>query len=170
MTVVAWDGFNLAAEMNTGFNAVSRWKEKKIFEVNEYLVAYTGINTGVRDCIINWLFSGRKSDEIPVIENEKFTALIIDRKSRKAYRLINNMVFIEFPYKMPISIGSIGLFAAGALTMGATAEEAVKTALIAGYMRPETLFHEVDILSGDWKPPAPMAVATGRRVRKPKAA
>ena len=168
MTVIAWDGKNLAADQNTGFNAVSLWKEKKIFRIKDCLLGYTGMNTGVRDAFATWLHHDRSPKMTPQLpEKSSFAVILIDCKKKEAFIYRNSTIATRFPFDLPLGLGSLELVCNGALLMGATAEEAVNTALHAFRMRPEVRFSDIDVLSSEYKVKETGPSVTVKRVRKP---
>lgn len=168
MTVIAWDGKNLAADRNTGFNAVSLWKEKKIFRIKDCLLGYTGMNTGIRDAFATWLHHDRSPEMTPRLpEKSSFAVILIDCKKREAFFYRNNTVATQFPFDLPIAIGSFELACNGALLMDATAEQAVNTALQTFRLRPDAKFFDIDVLSSEYKHKEVSPSVSVKRVRKP---
>ena len=126
MSVVAWDGKNLAADKLMCGNDCTR-TTTKIFRVKDAVIAFTGdIACGL--ILLDWYKDGCKKEDYPAFQTDKedWTRMIIaDKKGCRFYEKYPIAIEVEDPYS---AWGSGRDFAMGALAMGATAGEAVKVA------------------------------------------
>lgn len=127
MTVLAWDGKSLAADKQMTRSG-ERCKYTKLHRLtNGEVAAYTG---SVQDCLglLNWYVAGAKTNEWNDfrVDTEASAELIV--LSEDGLYMFSNgpyAVKVEDPFA---AFGSGKEYALGALTMGATAEQAVEIA------------------------------------------
>lgn len=148
MTIIVWDGVNLAADRNVGHDRFAEWREKKIFRHGNLLVGFTG---GVlhRDVVVNWILSGKSRETTPRFEENNFQGIVIDVKNKTIDYYKDSLASYTVPYDLKIALGSLECYAKGALAVGANAQQAVHTALTVFATRPEVRFYDIDVLSSE---------------------
>lgn len=153
MTCVVWNKGVLAADRNTSIDKeiMSFIEETKIFKVNGYLFGFAG-HTNLRDKLITWVVNGFKVEDKPElpIRDESFSFIVVDCIEKKVYNFVDNLTPNSYSYDTRLVIGSLSRLAKGALIMGCSADEAVKTALNAYKLRPEAKYKAVDVLVDDY--------------------
>lgn len=127
MSVVAWDGQNLAADTFCCYGNLVR-NETKIWQLNE-AIWFGGIGSlAAAIAVSGWLKGGVKPDK-----PECFTGLIV-RRDKKGFITVSVIeeTLIEVPVSSyPFAIGSGKDMAMGAMLAGKSAKEAIE--LIAPY-------------------------------------
>ncbi len=123
MTVIAWDGFDIAADKAATYGE-SQHKVTKIFRMPDgKVVGYTGMESS-GSALIAWLKSGANPENFPAIQKtENWSRLIVANWDGCVYYEIE-------PYPIEVeddffAWGSGKDFALGAMSAGKTAKDAV---------------------------------------------
>lgn len=146
MTCIVWSKGVLATDRNVSYadTNYSDREELKIYKASNYVIGFSGPNY-IRKLLISYIESNFAiENKTQFSNNEDFEAIIINPTERKLLKIEKNFDLEEYPYDYDLTIGSLGLFAKGALIMGANAIEAVETALKSFKLRPEAKFLTVD--------------------------
>ena len=134
MTVIAWDGKQLAADRRISFGNLSGGRVK-IFRLLDHnlkhiLVGACGSSSDSQD-FLHWISAGQKIEDWPTHLKEKdntFSAMVIDKdKQIYLYEASPHPTVIEQPFW---AIGSGRDFAITAMHCGKSAYEAVEIAVI----------------------------------------
>lgn len=124
MSIVAWDGKNLAAD-NQGTNNGLRMRTQKIFQApsKEAVMAFTGdIEQGL--ALLEWFTKGEVLEDWPSFQKaENWTRMICASKGRAfIFELLPIRQYVFDPF---MAWGSGRDFAMGAMAQGASATEAI---------------------------------------------
>lgn len=134
MTVIAWDGKQLAADRRISFGNLSGGRVI-IFRLLDHnlkhiLVGACGSSSGSQD-FLHWISAGRKLEDWPTHLKEKdntFSAMVIEKDKRiSLYEASPYPSILEQPFW---AIGSGRDFAIAAMHCGKSAYEAVEIAII----------------------------------------
>ena len=134
MTVIAWDGKQLAADRRISFGNLSG-SRIKIFKLsdnkyNDILVGACGSSSDSQD-FLHWISAGQKIEDWPTHLKEKdntFSAMVIEKDKRiSLYEASPYPSILEQPFW---AIGSGRDFAIAAMHCGKSAYEAVEIAVI----------------------------------------
>lgn len=131
MSVIAWDGYTLAADRRACMGGLYR-TTTKIFRVGRLLVGFAGgASYGME--MLAWIKSGVEPERFPSVQrdrgNDEASGILVIRENREIAR------YELTPYPVVFSdrhfaIGSGRDFALAAMHCGRTAEEAVKVACL----------------------------------------
>ena len=165
MTIIVWKDGSLAADRNVGHDRFAEWSEKKIFRHGNLLVGFTG-SILQRDAIVSWILAGKPHDKPPKMPEMDFIGIVIDVKNKTIDYYKESLVSYRVPYETPICLGSLNQYAEGAVMVGASAMQAVNTALTVFATRPEVRFYDIDVLSSEVLEEPEPVVKPVPRVRK----
>lgn len=128
MTCIAWDGTTLAADKRMTYGN-THMTVTKLHRVPQGIVGvHGGSSHGM--AIVQWMRNGATRSKFPKVDEADAAAhMILVTKSGKAYHLEGSAgpTFIRIEQER-VAYGSGADFARGAMSIGFTAEEAVKVA------------------------------------------
>jgi ATP-dependent protease HslVU (ClpYQ) peptidase subunit len=127
MTVIAWDGYTLAADKRETNGSLIR-TTTKIFRIHSCLVGYAGEAT-FGEQMIAWFQAGEKAEDFPKEQRDKddWVPLLVIRENGKIHKYERTLYPLKYQDKQ-FAIGSGRDFALAAMACGKTASEAVEVA------------------------------------------
>jgi ATP-dependent protease HslVU (ClpYQ) peptidase subunit len=127
MTVIAWDGYTLAADKRATNGSLIR-TTTKIFRIHSCLVGYAGEAT-FGEQMIAWFQAGEKAEDFPKEQRDKddWAPLLVIRENGKIHKYERTPHPLKYQDKQ-FAIGSGRDFALAAMACGKTASEAVEVA------------------------------------------
>lgn len=126
MTIIAWDGKNLAADRLVTAGSLAKHTTTKIKQIGQKLCGVTG-ESKYSDALFAWVEDGMISERFPNIPNEDQVVLIVidDGKIYEYWSSIHRIVYSAKEYA---AFGCGNKFALGAMSAGADAKQAVEIA------------------------------------------
>lgn len=127
MSVIAWDGKELAADKRASIGTMIR-TTTKIFEAAGAIVGYAGDADGGEE-LLAWFSSGRSPEKFPPSQRDKdsWAGLLVIWPSGEIWKYERTPYPLKFP-PQHFAIGSGRDFALAAMHCGKTAAEAVEVA------------------------------------------
>lgn len=130
MTVIVWDGKQLAADKQATNSGLKRMVTK-IYRINGHLIGFSG-DYDYAQAMRKWFEEGADKDKFPKHQEDdnKWVGMLVITPDKRVLKYERSPVPMDFTEGEAMCIGSGRDFAFGALAMGADAIKAVQVACI----------------------------------------